>query len=187
MSSRGSEGRSFRNGDRASHENERARKPAVSFDLVSVAEAVGQAAAIVVVLWIMFGSRLGSRQLFYLSFVPIIWIAMRQGIRRVVGGMLALNFGIVVAMHIFPPVGDVPSKVGLLMLVVSGVGLIVGAAVSERHGIALDLQEQTAHLNSLIENSPFGIVVLDPAGTGRTDQCRVRQAVCVQSARTCRQ
>ena len=46
----------------------------------------------------------------------------------------------------------------------SGVGLIVGSAVSERHRIALDLQEQTAHLNSLIENSPFGIVVLDQEG-----------------------
>ncbi len=150
--------------DRAIQENEDPQKPAVSFDLASVAEAVGQAAAILVVLWVMFGSRLGSRQLFYLSFVPIIWIAMRQGIRRVVIGLLALNFGMVVAMHIFPPVGDVPSKIGLLMLVVSGVGLIVGAAVSERHGIALDLQEQTAHLNSLIENSPFGIVVLDQQG-----------------------
>ena len=90
------------NRGRASQENEDPRKPAVSFDLSSVAEAAGQAAAIAVVLWVMFGSRLGSRQLFYLSFVPIIWIAMRQGIRRVVGGLLALNFGMVVAMHIYP-------------------------------------------------------------------------------------
>jgi diguanylate cyclase (GGDEF)-like protein/PAS domain S-box-containing protein len=149
---------------RASQQNEGTEKQAVSLDPASVAEAVGQAAAILTVLWVMFGSRLGSRQLFYLSFVPIIWIAMRQGIRRVVGGLLALNFGMVVAVHVFPPVDGVPSKVGLLMLVVSGVGLIVGSAVSERHGIALDLQEQTAHLNSLIENSPFGIVVLDQQG-----------------------
>ena len=34
---------------------------------------------------------------------PIIWIAMRQGIRRAVSGLLAINFGIVVAMHLFPP------------------------------------------------------------------------------------
>jgi diguanylate cyclase (GGDEF)-like protein/PAS domain S-box-containing protein len=89
---------------------------------------------------------------------------MRQGIRRVVTGVLALNFGIVVALHIFPAMPGVPTKIGLLMLVVSGVGLIVGSAVSERHRIALDLQEQTIQLNSLIENSPFGIVVLDQEG-----------------------
>ena len=89
---------------------------------------------------------------------------MRQGIRRAVSGLLAINFGIVVAMHLFPPGNDVSSKVGLLMLVLSGVGLIVGSAVSERHRIAIDLQEQTTHLNSLIENSPFGIVVMDRQG-----------------------
>jgi diguanylate cyclase (GGDEF)-like protein/PAS domain S-box-containing protein len=140
------------------------RREIVRFDPAVIAEVVGQAVAIMVVLWVMFGPQLGSRQLFYLSVVPIIWIAMRQGIRRAVGGMLALNFGMVVAMHLFPPAAGVPSKVGLLMLVISGVGLIVGSAVSERHRIALDLQEQTAHLNSLIENSPFGIVVLDRQG-----------------------
>jgi diguanylate cyclase (GGDEF)-like protein/PAS domain S-box-containing protein len=150
--------------EEALRENERFRRDAARLDPIVVVEAVGQAVAIFGVLWVMFGPALGSRQLFYLSFVPIIWIAMRQGIRRAVSGLLALNFGMVVAMHFFPPAPGVPSKVGLLMLVISGVGLIVGSAVSERHRIAIDLQEQTVHLNSLIENSPFGIVVLDQQG-----------------------
>jgi two-component system, LuxR family, sensor kinase FixL len=145
-------------------ERERARNKVIRVGAADMAEALGQAASIAVVLWVMFGPRLGSRQQFYLGFVPIIWIAMRQGIRRVVSGLLALNFGIVVAMHVFPTVAGAASKIGLLMLVISGVGLIVGSAVSERHRIALDLQEQTVHLNSLIENSPFGIVVLDQQG-----------------------
>src|SRR5580704_8084626 len=145
-------------------ERERARDKIIRVGAADIAEALGQGASIAVVLWVMFGPRLGSRQQFYLSFVPIIWIAMRQGIRRVVSGLLALNFGIVVAIHVFPAVAGAASKIGLLMLVISGVGLIVGSAVSERHRIALDLQEQTVHLNSLIENSPFGIVVLDPQG-----------------------
>jgi diguanylate cyclase (GGDEF)-like protein/PAS domain S-box-containing protein len=147
-----------------SQESEHVRKQAIRVEPAVLAEGIGQAAALVAALWVMFGPRLAYHQLFYLSFVPIIWIAMRQGIRRAVSGVLALNFGIVVAMHVFPAVPGVPSKVGLLMLVVSGVGLIVGSAVSERHRIALDLQEQTIHLNSLIENSPFGIVVLDQVG-----------------------
>ena len=45
---------------------------------------------------------------------------MRQGVRRVVTGLLALNFGIVVAMHLFPPTEAVFTKVALLMLVLSG-------------------------------------------------------------------
>jgi diguanylate cyclase (GGDEF)-like protein/PAS domain S-box-containing protein len=148
----------------ASQDGELAPNQALRFDPAVFAEGLGQAALMVAILWVMFGPRLGSRQQFFLSFVPIIWIAMRQGIRRAVTGVLALNFGIVVALHIFPAMAGVPAKIGLLMLVVSGVGLIVGSAVSERHRIALDLQEQTIHLNSLIENSPFGIVVLDQEG-----------------------
>jgi len=148
----------------AGHEIKSFRREDVYLHTGSVVEGVAQMAAILAMLWVMFGPRLGSRQLFYLGFLPIIWIAMRQGIRRVVSGLLVLNFGIVVAMHVFSPVEGVPAKIGLLMLVVSGVGLIVGSAVSERHRIALDLQAQTSHLNSLIENSPFGIVVLDPDG-----------------------
>jgi len=48
-----------------------------------------------------------------------------------------------------------------LMLVVSFTGLIVGSAVSERHRIGKELHEQTNYLNSLIENTPLGVVVLD--------------------------
>ncbi len=96
-------------------------------------EVVGQAVSMVLVLWITFGRTLGYKQLYYLTFVPIIWIAMRNGIRRVVTGLLALNFGIVIVLKLYPVPGDSLTKVGLLMLTVSGTGLIVGAAVSERH------------------------------------------------------
>lgn len=133
-------------------------------NLIIIAEAVGQMLALLTTVWVMFGDRLASQQLFFLGFLPIIWIAMRHGIRRVVSGLLALNFGIILAMHLFPPAEGVPSRVGLFMLVISAVGLIVGSSVSERHRISIDLLEQTAHLNSLIENSPFGIVVMDRQG-----------------------
>jgi diguanylate cyclase (GGDEF)-like protein/PAS domain S-box-containing protein len=67
-------------------------------------------------------------------------------------------------MHLFPPAAGVFSKVALLMLVLSTVGLIVGSEVSERHRQAIDLNRQTTYLDSLIQNSPLGIVVLDRRG-----------------------
>jgi diguanylate cyclase (GGDEF)-like protein/PAS domain S-box-containing protein len=129
-----------------------------------VVEAVGQGISILVLLWVMFGRPLGRLHLFYLSFVPIIWIAMRHGIKRVVAGLLALNFGIVVALRIFPQEPAVLPTVGMLMLVVSFTGLLVGSAVSERHRMGRELREQTDYLNSLIENTPLGIVALDKDG-----------------------
>ena len=131
--------------------------------LAALAETCGQGLTILAVVWVMFGTK-DHYGPFYLCFIPIIWIAMRQGIRRVVTGLLLLNFGIVVAMHLFPPTPALFARVALLMLVVSAVGLIVGSEVSERHRLAIDLNEQTTYLNSLIQNSPLGIVVLDRKG-----------------------
>ncbi len=136
-----------------------------TFTLSTFAETCAQGLTMLAVLWVMFGTKERRYDHFYLCFIPIIWIAMRQGVRRVVAGLLALNFGIVVAMHLFPPTPALFTKVALLMLVLSAVGLIVGSEVSERHRLAIDLNEQTTYLNSLIENSPLGIVVLDRKGS----------------------
>src|SRR5216684_3849344 len=139
--------------------------PTTTSALGSVAETCGQGLTILAVLWLMFGTKDGRYDHFYLCFIPIIWIAMRQGVRRVVTGLLVLNFGIVFAMHLFPPTAALFAKVALLMLVMSAAGLIVGSEVSERQRLAMDLNEQTTYLDSLIQNSPLGIVVLDRQGS----------------------
>ena len=135
------------------------------FTFSALAETCGQALTIVAVCWAMFGLNDGRYGHFYMCFVPVIWIAMRHGVRRVVTGLLALNFGIVVAMHVCPPTTAVFTEVALFMLVLSVVGLIVGSEVSERQRLAIDLNERTIYLDSLIQNSPLGIVVLDRQGS----------------------
>jgi diguanylate cyclase (GGDEF)-like protein/PAS domain S-box-containing protein len=127
-------------------------------------EVTGQALCMGVALWIMFGPS-APKQYFYLAFVPIIWIAMRGGIERAVVGLLALNFGIVVAVRVAPTTPEALTKIGLLMLVISATGLIVGSAVSERRWVAEELRERTLFLDSLVENSPFGIAIEDASGT----------------------
>src|SRR5581483_7719786 len=138
-------------------------RPRRTSNIGALFETGAQAATLVSVLWIVFGPGWDRPQPFYLIFVPIIWIAMRQGIRGVVTGLLVSNFGIVIALQFYPLAATLV-KVGLLMFVVSAVGLIVGSAVSERHRMAIDLLEQTTYLNSLIQNSPLGIVVLNDQG-----------------------
>jgi signal transduction histidine kinase/CheY-like chemotaxis protein len=115
-----------------------------SYKRWAVLEALAQVATIVALLWVMFG--FFSGQLFYLIFIPVIWIALRHGIRRVVSCLLALNFGIVVALHLYPPSPYLLPRTGLLMFVVSAVGLIVGSLVSERHRIGIELLDRTADL-----------------------------------------
>jgi diguanylate cyclase (GGDEF)-like protein/PAS domain S-box-containing protein len=131
--------------------------------IAGVLEAAGQGVSIVLFLWIAFGP-LAPKQYFYLAFVPIIWIAMRHGIERAVIALLVLNFGIVVALRLFPAPPQILTKIGSLMLVVSATGLIVGSVVAERRRVGEELNERTIFLNSLVENSPFGIVVQDLSG-----------------------
>ncbi len=142
----------------------RIRSGRTTFAFNSIAETCAQGLTMLAVLWVMFGTKDGRYDHSYLCFIPIIWIAMRQGVRRAVTGLLLLNFGIVVAMHLFPPTQLLFAKVALLMLVLSAVGLIVGSEVSERHRLTIDLNKQTTFLDSLIQNSPLGIVVLDRQG-----------------------
>ena len=138
-------------------------KTKTGFTYFQILEIIGQVAAFVGVFWIMFGAS-ASDQLFYPAFLPIIWIAMRQGIRGTVTGLLGLNFGVVVSLRLLSVPANVFTRLGLLMLAVSATGLILGSAVSERQRIADDLKRRTIFLNSLIENSPFGIVVQDRTG-----------------------
>ena len=143
------------------------KRPSVR--LGNVGEAVGQAASIVLVLWIMFAKPFAATQLFYLTFIPMIWVAMRHGIKRVTSAILVFNFGVVLALHLSSPDATVLPKLVMLMFTVSCTGLIVGSAVSERQRMATELHTQTAHLNSLIENTPLGVVVLDTQG--RVELC----------------
>ncbi len=156
----------------------RERSNKKNFSLGALAEASGQALAIGMCCWAMFGLNDGRYGHFYMCFIPIIWIGMRHGVRRVVTGLLALNFGIVVAMHLFPPTAEMFTKVGLFMLVISFSGLLVGSEVSERHRMALDLKEQTTYLRSLIQSSPFGIVVLDERGKVKVTNPAFDRLIC---------
>ena len=126
-------------------------------------EALAQLLAIAAAVWLIFGPW-DRYQHFFLSFIPVIWIAMRQGIRRAVTGVILLDFAIVVASNLVAPPAAMLSKITLLMMVVSAVGLIVGSEVSERYRIAIDLNQQTTYLNALIQNSPLGIVVFNRQG-----------------------
>jgi diguanylate cyclase (GGDEF)-like protein/PAS domain S-box-containing protein len=71
----------------------------------------------------------------------------------------------VAALRISPAPSDFLTKIGFLMLVVSATGLIVGSAVTERRRVGEELNERTTFLTSLVENSPFAIVVQDLSGT----------------------
>lgn len=116
----------------------------LSSKLCATGETLAQVTTIATTLWAIFAP--GAGHLLYLIFIPVIWIALRQGIRRVVSCLLVLNFGIVFFLRIYPPSTQLLPETGPLMFVVSAVGLIVGSLVSERHRMAIEIFQHTADL-----------------------------------------
>ena len=139
------------------------RRPKQSVPL-SLLEAMAQLGSILLVIWIMFGPIFHRVELFYLCFTPIIWMAMRQGIRRVVTGTLALNFGIVFGLHYVAPVPAILIKSCLLMLVVSATGLITAAAMEERQRSEEKLQTERDFSDAVIQSLPGIFCLFDPQG-----------------------
>ena len=113
-----------------------------------VLEGMAQLSTMLICLWLMFSPRFSTVRPLYVAFVPVIWIAMRQGIRRVVSSLLALNFGAVLALHLVPAQPQLFTQTRLLMFVLSAVGLIVGSAVTEQDCIARELLDRTSDLLS---------------------------------------
>jgi two-component system, LuxR family, sensor kinase FixL len=71
-------------------------------------------------------------QLFYILFVPIVWMAVRAGIEGVCLGILAIQVGFVLGFHAFPDEINEMPKIQALMLVLALTGLFAGALVTER-------------------------------------------------------
>jgi signal transduction histidine kinase len=107
-------------------------------------EALGIAFA----LWIVFGTSLGGEpKLFYVLFLPVIWIAMRHGIEGGVIGTLAVQLGLIAAIVLTRQGGGTVLDFQFLMLAVAATGLLLGAAVSERRAIERQLRDKQTRLD----------------------------------------
>lgn len=145
-------------------ESNRLSKISATAKLKTLIEAVAQIASFPLTLWLMFARPWSFLPHFYLSMIPCIWMAMRQGIRRAATGNLMLNFCLAAALRLFPADPGVHAQAAFFMLVASALGLFVGSEVTERERTAIDLHTKTNYLNALIQNCPLGIAVLNREG-----------------------
>lgn len=91
-------------------------------------------------------------QLFYLLFLPIVWIAVRSGLEGVTVGLVLTQLGLIAALQISRPDGVDVTAFQVLMLVLTFTGLAAGVLVTERRRAELQLrlqQEAQAQLTRL--------------------------------------
>jgi PAS domain S-box-containing protein len=114
-------------------------------------ETSAQAASIVLALWIVFGLSVAhSFELFYLFFLPTIWIAVRHGMPGATCATVGLNMGAMVMLWIYPEDLHRLGTLQFLMLMVSLTGLCLGALITESRQTEQELRDSEARLQAMV-------------------------------------
>ena len=96
-------------------------------------ETVLQCAAIIGALMVVFFlAEEREFQLFYVLFLPTIWMAVRSGTEGASVGILITQLGVILGVGLFPPQREELVAFQAAMLVLTMTGLIAGELVSER-------------------------------------------------------
>jgi len=124
-----------------------------------------QLAAIGLGLWIIFGlERIDHFEYAYVLFLPLIWIALREGLRGATWGIVGTQIGLVAAVQIKGYDTDVMGQFQLLMLAVAVTGLALGAVVDQRRRAERSLRESEARLQTVVSTAPDAILTVLPDG-----------------------
>ncbi len=102
-----------------------------------------QLLAIVSALVIIFGYRDATAfQLFYLLFLPLLWVALTSGSRGAIFALVVIQFGLVIGAEF--RFGSDPGLTALqvLMIALTITGLLAGAVFTERETTAARLRDQ---------------------------------------------
>ncbi len=110
-------------------------------------EALAQAVTTLAATWVLWGidADLAPR-LFYLLFVPLVWMSVRHGVEGATIALVALQFGLIAGLQLTER-GEMALELQLLMLALAGTGLLLGASVSERALVERALRERQAELD----------------------------------------
>jgi len=121
--------------------------------------ALVQLVALVAALAVVFGYRDATAfQLFYLLFLPLLWIALTYGPP---GSAVALNIiqiGLIIGAEIRFGTEPGLGALQVLMIALAITGLIVGAIVAEREDAAARLRDQQAAINRALRLRSAGEV-----------------------------
>jgi signal transduction histidine kinase len=106
-----------------------------------------QFVAIGIALALVFGLAEEQQfQLFYVLFLPIVWLAVRTGSEGVSVGILVTQLGLILGIQLFPAGTFDVTAFQALMLVLAVTGLVAGELVTERRRTEAQLRlQQESH------------------------------------------
>ncbi|MBS4097081.1 MAG: MASE1 domain-containing protein [Sulfuricella sp.] len=134
-----------------------AENPALWRSLRPQPEMLAQAAAVLAALWLIFGVEYSDEfKFFYLLFLPLIWIAMRHGIRGATIAILGIQLGLIVALEWSGQRSAAVVEFQLLMAALTVTGLFLGMAVTSRRALEEQLRNRQSELNQALRMAAAG-------------------------------
>ncbi len=132
-----------------------------------VLEQVLQFASIPLAVWLVFGiTPAGRYQLLFILLVPVVWIAVRHGLRWATLAVFIVNAAAMVAAQLSHAEHIAVPRLQLFMLTLGATGLAVGAIVSEGLRTQEALSESEERYRRLFEVESDCLLVVDNR-TGR--------------------
>jgi two-component system sensor kinase FixL len=127
-------------------------------------EIIAQFGAVVLILWLVFGwGQPETVRLFYLLFLPVLWVAFRWGGTGAALCTLGVQVGLVITAPVeaeFPPVVDLQ----LLTVTLESVGLLIGVVVLQRAEALKQVAAQESEQRAIVNTAPDGILSTSMAG-----------------------
>jgi PAS domain S-box-containing protein len=123
------------------------------------------AVCITAVLWMALSGRWSrGNEMFYLLFLPLIWMSVRRGLRGATAAILALDSGIIVALRIYSRDPSDLTVLQVLMLILSLAGLVLGTLISERDAGEQRLSQEEGRMRLLLDSTGEAIYGVDLNG-----------------------
>jgi two-component system sensor kinase FixL len=131
-----------------------------------IAEIAAQGASVVAALTAVFSASGGVHafELFYLLFLPLIWISTRHGLAAASWTVLAIQAGLIAGLAIGDQSQPTLRAFQLLMFAVATTGLILGAVVSERRRLSRALSESESRRRTILNTARDGLLTIDAGG-----------------------
>jgi two-component system, LuxR family, sensor kinase FixL len=116
-----------------------------------------QCAAILAALWLVFGSAEERQfQLFYVLFLPIVWLAVRAGTEGVSVGIVLIQLGVILGAQLYTEEPRELIAFQAVLLVLSVTGLVAGELVTERRRAEARLRLHQESLERLARLGSIG-------------------------------
>ncbi len=126
--------------------------------LLQLASLVG---ALVLALW---WAHPAEAALFYVLFVPVVWIAVRRGLRGTTAALVLVQIVLIGVLWARGNPLETVLQFQFLMLALASTALILAATVDEQARIGARLAEREEELRTVLEAAPDGILSIDAQG-----------------------